>query len=77
MVVKQTNIGYIKDPKYPYFLDLKDEWLIMAKAVKFHLEEEAWLDAHLDELTAKGVITLIIPHEELNCITALLLEPGQ
>ena len=26
-------------------------------------EEEAWLDIHLDELVAKGVIGLILPGE--------------
>ena len=40
-------------------------------------EEEAWLDAHLDELTAKGVITPILPHEDPRCVTPLLLVPGQ
>ena len=45
--------------------------------MRFKPEEEAWLDAHLDELTAKGVITPILPHEDPNCVTPLLLVPGQ
>ena len=45
--------------------------------MRFKPEEEAWLDAHLDELTAKGVITPILPHEDPRCVTPLLLVPGQ
>ena len=57
-------------------LDLKDERPIQAKPMHFRPEEEAWLDAHLDELTAKGVITPILPHETPRCVTPLLLVPG-
>ena len=39
--------------------------------------EEAWLDVHLDELIAKGVIGPILPHEQPRCVTPLLLVPGQ
>ena len=45
--------------------------------MRFRPEEEAWLDAHLDELTAKGVITPILPQEDPKCVTPLLLVPGQ
>ena len=74
---KQTKIGYIKDLRYHYQLDLKDERLIQAKPMHFRPEEEAWLDAHLDELTAKGVATPILPHESPWCIMPLLLVPGK
>ena len=40
-------------------------------------DEEAWLDAHLDELLLKGVIGPILPHEQPRCVTPLLLVPGQ
>ena len=63
MAAKQTDIGYVKDPKYHYKLMLKDTRPIDSKPMRFRPEEEAWLDAHLDELTAKGVITPILPHE--------------
>ena len=39
-------------------------------------EEEAWLDVHLDELVAKGVIGPILPGEQPRCVTPLLLVPG-
>ena len=52
LAAKQTDIAYIKDPRYHYWLDLKDEKPIQAKPMHFRPEEEAWLDAHLDELTA-------------------------
>ena len=76
LATKQTNIGYIKDPRYHYQLDFKDERPIQAKPMHFRPEEEAWLDAHLDELTAKGIITPILPHETPRCVTPLLLVPG-
>ena len=76
LAAKQTDIGCVKDPKYHYRLDLKDERLIQAKPMRFRPEEEAWLDAHLDELTAKGVITPILPHKTPRCVTPLLLVPG-
>ena len=75
-MAKQTNIGYVKDLKYHYRLDLKDERPIQTKPMHFRPEEEAWLDAHLYELTAKGVITPILPHETPWCVTPLLLVPG-
>ena len=48
----------------------------IAKPMRFSPEEEAWLDAHLDELTAKGVITPILPHESPRYVTHLLLVLG-
>ena len=53
-MAKQTDIGYVKDPRYHYRLDLKDEVPIQAKPMRFRPKEEAWLDAHLDELIARG-----------------------
>ena len=76
LVAKQTDIGYVKDSRYHYRLDLKDERPIQVKPMRFRPEEEAWLDAHLDELTAKGVITPIVPHESPRCVMPLLLVPG-
>ena len=76
LAARQTDIGYVKDPKYHYRLDLKDDRPIVSKPMRFRPEEEARLDAHLDELTAKGVITPILPHEDPRCVTPLLLVPG-
>ena len=45
--------------------------------MKLRPKEEAWLDVHLDELLAKGVIGPILPHEQPRCVTLLLLVPGQ
>ena len=36
---------------------------IRAKLPRLRPEEEAWLDVHLDELVAKGVIGPILPGE--------------
>ena len=77
LAAKQTDIGYVRDPQFHYKLNLKDDIPISSKPMKFRPEEEAWLDAHLDELTAKGVITPILPHEDPPCVTPLLLVPGQ
>ena len=76
MAVKQTDIGYVKDPTYHYRLDLKDDRPIQSKLRHFHPEEEEWLGNHLDDLVAKGVITPILPHENPKCITPLLLVLG-
>ena len=38
--------------------------------------EEAWLEVHLDELVAKGVIGPILPGEQPQCVMPLLLVPG-
>ena len=77
LAAKQTDIGYVKNPRYHYRLDLKDERPIECKPKRFRPEEEAWLDAHLDSLVAKGVIGQIQPHETPKCVTPLLLVPGQ
>ena len=76
MAVKQTDIGYVKDPAYHYRLDLKDDRPIQSKLHRFRPEEEEWLGNHLDDLVAKGVITPILPHEDPKCVTPLLLVPG-
>ena len=49
---------------------------IQAKLPHLQLEEEAWLDVHLDELVAKGVIGPIFPGEQLRCVIPLLLVQG-
>ena len=76
MVVKQTNIGYVKDATYHYRLDLKDDRPIQSKLCHFCPDEEEWLSNHLDDLVAKWVITPILPHKDPKCVTALLLHPG-
>ena len=63
---QDTITGWILKMKEP----------IQAKPMHFKPEEEAWLDAHLDELTAKGVITPILPHDSPRCFTPFLLVPG-
>ena len=63
LVAIQMDIGWVWDPKYHYHLDLTNAMPIWAKPPRLHPEEEAWLDVHLDELVAKGVIGLIFPGE--------------
>lgn len=63
LAAKQTDIGKVSDPKYRYKLTLKNAVPIRAKPMRLRPEEEAWLDVHLDELLAKGVIGPILPHE--------------
>ena len=70
------DIGCIWDLKYHYHLDLTNTVPIWAKLTHLHPEEEAWLDIHLDELVAKGVIGPILPGEQPQCITLLLLVLG-
>ena len=57
------DIGRVWDPKYHYHLDLTNAVPIRAKPPRLRPEEEAWLDVHLDELVAKGVIGPILPGE--------------
>ena len=59
----QTDTGRVDDRKYHYRLTLRNEAPIRSKAIRLQPEEEVWLDAYLDELLAKGVITPILPHE--------------
>ena len=59
----QTDIGYVRDTKYHYTLRLNNKTPIQHRPMKLRPEEEAWLDVHLDELIAKGVIRPILPHE--------------
>ena len=70
------DIGRVWDPKYHYCLDFINTVPIQAKPPHLHPEEEAWLDIHPDELVAKGVISLILPGEQPQCIMPLLLVPG-
>ena len=77
LAAKQTDIGAVSDPKYHYRLKLRNEAPIRAKPMRLRPEEEAWLDVHLDERLAKGVIGPILPHEQPRCVTPLLLVPGQ
>ena len=63
LAAKQTDIGRVEDPRYHYRLKLRNEVGIKAHLMRLRLEEEAWLDAHLDELVSKGVIGPILPDE--------------
>ena len=76
LAARQTDIGEVRDPRFHYRLRLTNETPITTKPMRFRPEEEAWLDAHLDELMAKGVIGPILPHENPRCVTPLLLVPG-
>ena len=67
------DIGWVWDPKYHYRLDLTNTVPIWVKPPHLHPEEEAWLDVHLDELVAKGVIGPILLGEQPRCVTPLLL----
>ena len=60
----QTDIGWVWDPKYHYHLDLTNAVPIWVKLSHLCQKEEAWLDVHLDELVAKGVIGPILPGEQ-------------
>ena len=70
------DISRVWDPKYHYRLDLTNAVPIRVKPPRLRPEEEAWLDVHLDELVAKGVIGPILPGEQPCCVTPLLLVPG-
>ena len=48
----------------------------LVKPPHLRLEEEAWLNIHLDELVAKGVISPIFPGEQPQCVTPLILVLG-
>ena len=72
----QMYIGQVWDPKYHYHLDLTNTVPIQGRLHHLHLEEEAWLDIHLDKLVAKGVIGPILPGEQLWCVMPLLLVVG-
>ena len=72
----QTDIGRVWDPKYHYCLDLTNIVPIRAKPPHLFPEQEAWLDIHLDELVAKGVIRPILPGEQPWCVMPLLLVLG-
>ena len=63
LAAKQTDIGEVWDPRYHYRLRLNNATPVKAKPMRFRPKEEAWLDVHLDELLAKGVIGPILPHE--------------
>jgi len=63
LAAKQTDIGEVSDPRYHYQLRLNNATPVRAKPMRLRPTEEAWLDVHLDELLAKGVIGPILPHE--------------
>ena len=66
----QMDIGQVWDPKYNCYLDRTNTVPIQAKLPHLHPKNEAWLDIHLDEPVAKGVIGPIPPgmsHSVLCC----------
>ena len=63
LVAVQMDIGRVWDLKYHYHLDLTNAMPIQVKPPRLRPEEEAWLDVHLNELVAKGVIGPILPGE--------------
>jgi hypothetical protein len=63
LAAKQTDIVKVRDPRYHYQLRLNNATPVRAKPMRLRPKEEAWLDLHLDELLAKGVIGPILPHE--------------
>ena len=75
-MIVQIDIGWVWDPNYHYGLDLTNLVTIRAKPPHLHPEEGAWLNVHLDELVAKGVIGPILPREQPRCVTPPLLVPG-
>ena len=76
MAATQFDIGCIVDKEYHYRLTLTNTTPIRSKPPTLRPEEEAWLDQHLDELQAKGVIAKLQPHEQPTCVTPLILVPG-
>ena len=65
LVAVQMDIGWVWDPKYHYHLDLTNTVPIWAKPPHLCPKKEAWLDVHLDEMVAKGVIGPILLGEDL------------
>ena len=61
LVAIQIDIRWVWDPKDHYHLNLTNIVPIWVKLPFLHPEEEAYLDIHLDELVAKGVIGPILP----------------
>ena len=76
LVAVHMDIMWVWDPKYHYRLVLTNTVPIQVKPPYLHPEQEAWLDVHLDKLVAKGVISPILPGEQPQCVTSLLLVPG-
>ena len=62
-MAKQTNIGWVEDPRYHYRLKLRNKVGINARPIHLSPEEDAWLDIHLDKLISKGVIGLVLLDE--------------
>ena len=76
LVAVQTDIRWVGNPKYHYCLDLTNTVPIRVKLPCLCPEEEAWLDIHLDKLVAREVIGPILPGEQPQCVTPLLLVLG-
>ena len=70
------GIGWVWCLKYHYCMNLTNTVPIQAKPPHLQPKGEAWLDVHLGELVAKGVIGQILPGKDLWCIMLLLLVPG-
>ena len=63
------------DPAYQYMLTVNNTTLIAHKAKKLNPKEEAWLEEFIKELLTKEVITPILPDENPEFVTPVLLVP--
>ena len=72
----QIDLRWVWDPKFYYYLNLTNKVPIRVELPHLCPNKEAWLDIHLDELVAKGVIGTILLGKQPWCITLLLLAPG-
>ena len=63
LAAKQTDIGWVEEPRYHHCLKLRNEVGIKVHPMCLLPEEEAWLNIHLDELVSKGIIGPILLEE--------------
>lgn len=75
LAATQYCIGLVDAPEYQYRLEVSNETPIHSKPMRMTPREEAWLDTYLDELLAKEVITPILPTEQPQLVTPVLLVP--
>ena len=75
MAATQYCIGMVDAPEFQYKLKVSNETPIVSKQMKLSAREEAWLEGYLSELLAKKVITPILPSEQPDFITPVLLVP--
>ncbi len=75
MAATQYCIGMVDAPEFQYKLDVDNQTPISSKPMKLSAREEAWLETYLGELLAKKVITPILPSENPEFVTPVLLVP--